>query len=226
MNQGQGEHNHGGVALRAALLGTTFGVSICLATTTYAHSPQLPLYIAALCLFHVLEYWTTAVYNPKNVSVRSFLLSSNGIAYWAAQAFGVVEYLIVSYFWQRRTNLTYWCTFVGCLLVVAGQGMRSTAMIHAAQSFSHALAYSKKADHVLVTAGVYSCVALPFQAASHSNGYRFSRHPSYLGFFWFGIGTQVLLGNLVGCLIFIGILWKFFHERIRYVSLCFLSFSS
>lgn len=44
---------------------------------------------------------------------------------------------------------------------------------------------------------------------------RFARHPSYLGFFYFGIGTQVMLANPVSSAVFAAILWRFFSERIR-----------
>lgn len=37
-------------------------------------------------------------------------------------------------------------------------------MIHAAQSFSHALAYAKKEDHVLVTDGIYAYAGKPSKA--------------------------------------------------------------
>lgn len=40
---------------------------------------------------------------------------------------------------------------------------------------SNSLAYSKRPGHELVTSGIYS----------------WSRHPSYAGFFWWAVGTQV-----------------------------------
>lgn len=43
------------------------------------------------------------------------------------------------------------------------------------------------------------------------------RHPSYFGFFWFGLGTQILLANPISLAVFTFILWRFFQERIRYV---------
>lgn len=69
----------------------------------------------------------------------------------------------------------------------------------AGHSFSHIVKTKKESDHVLVKTGVYS----------------WSRHPSYLGFFWWAIGTQLLLLNPVSLVIFIFVLWKFFSDRIR-----------
>lgn len=72
-------------------------------------------------------------------------------------------------------------------------------MIHAASNFSHQVASSKRADHILVTQGIYA----------------YARHPSYTGFFTWALGTQVLLCNPLGTLVFAAVLWRFFNARIR-----------
>lgn len=41
------------------------------------------------------------------------------------------------------------------------------------------------------------------------------RHPSYFGFFWWGIGTQLVCGNTLCLLAYAGVLWKFFSSRIK-----------
>ena len=43
-------------------------------------------------------------------------------------------------------------------LVVFGQTLRSTAMIHASTNFSHTVAFRKRDAHRLVTDGVYGYV--------------------------------------------------------------------
>jgi len=83
--------------------------------------------------------------------------------------------------------------------VVMGQGLRSGAMIHASNNFSHIVADKKRGDHELVTTGVYG----------------WTRHPSYVGFFYWATGTQVMLGNKVALIGFVGMLWVFFSRRIR-----------
>lgn len=72
-------------------------------------------------------------------------------------------------------------------------------MIHANNNFSHVLAWKKRTDHKLVTDGVYAWV----------------RHPSYVGFAYWALGTQLMLGNKLALLGFAGILWLFFSRRIR-----------
>jgi protein-S-isoprenylcysteine O-methyltransferase Ste14 len=44
--------------------------------------------------------------------------------------------------------------------------------------------------------------------------YAYFRHPSYFGFFWWGIGTQVMLGNTLCLVAYAGVLWYFFMKRI------------
>lgn len=52
----------------------------------------------------------------------------------------------------------------GAAVAAAGQLMRSLAMWEAGASFTHLIQHSKRAEHVLVTSGVYAL----------------SRHPSYV----------------------------------------------
>jgi len=46
--------------------------------------------------------------------------------------------------------------------------------------------------------------------------YAWFRHPSYTGFFYWAVGTQMILQNHVCFVIFASILWRFFYLRIRY----------
>lgn len=49
---------------------------------------------------------------------------------------------------------------LGIVLVVLGQLLRSTAMIHAASNFSHAVAFEKASGHKLVVDGIYAWVSI------------------------------------------------------------------
>ncbi len=84
-------------------------------------------------------------------------------------------------------------------MLVVGQGTRTTAMIHAGSNFNHLIQSKKKEGHVLVTGGIY----------------KYLRHPSYFGFFWWGLGTQVVLGNAVCLVGYAVVLWRFFKRRIE-----------
>ena len=87
----------------------------------------------------------------------------------------------------------------GLAIVVAAQILRTTAMATAAANFTHAVAYQKTASHTLVTSGIYS----------------WSRHPSYLAFFWWAVGTQIMLGNPFATAGFALVTWRFFKRRIE-----------
>jgi protein-S-isoprenylcysteine O-methyltransferase len=46
--------------------------------------------------------------------------------------------------------------------------------------------------------------------------YKFLRHPSYVGFYYWAVGTQLLLGNPLHTVLFAIAAWMFFHRRIPY----------
>lgn len=89
---------------------------------------------------------------------------------------------------------------MGIALMLTGHIFRLGAFISAKSNFHHIVQYHKDPNHTLVTTGIY----------------KFSRHPSYFGFFTFAIGSQIVLGNIL-CMITHAItLWKFFYERIEF----------
>jgi protein-S-isoprenylcysteine O-methyltransferase len=206
-----------GISLRAFALGVTLGISTSL-TLELAYWGNVlwkaPCFVIVLALFHYLEFDLTARYNPADASISSFLLSSNGIGYAAAHTSAMLEVLVRT--WLYSSYAPAWLSLpfrlprilpslptsmtvgLGLALIIIGQLIRSAAMRTAKANFNHVIQWTKRADHVLVTNGVYA----------------FSRHPSYFGFFWWGLGTQVLLGNRICFVIYAVVLWKFFHQRI------------
>jgi protein-S-isoprenylcysteine O-methyltransferase len=195
-----------GIALRAFLLGGVFfgSSTLTLYISSQTSSPlwRLPFFLSSLSLFHFLEFYTTALANPTNAEASSFLLSSNGWAYNIAHTAAFAECLL-SHTYGTRALLPQFVhillLFSGLFLVLIGQIIRTTAIIQAGPSFSHLVAKQKKETHVLITRGVYSIL----------------RHPSYFGFFWWGIGTQLVLGNFVCLAGYSVVLWKFFSARIQ-----------
>jgi len=79
-----------------------------------------------------------------------------------------------------------WIEGTGLACVVFGEALRKTGQLTAKQCFTHNIARQRRDGHVLVTTGVYAYV----------------RHPGYLGWFIWAVGTQVLLQNPVGVLLF------------------------
>ncbi|KAG9636771.1 farnesyl cysteine-carboxyl methyltransferase, partial [Aureobasidium melanogenum] len=185
-----------GITLSACSIGT-----IQLALSGY-RIWRLTEFIATLSLFHFLEFWTTARYNTANAKVSSYLLTSNGGSYLAAHVAAMIEIIVTSLYFpglQDRYSNTYTIA-LGLTVVVMGQAIRSIAMAQAGVSFNHIPAKSKKNDHVLVTEGLYS----------------YFRHPSYFGYFFFAVGTQVVVGNKICCVSYLIILWFFFKDRINH----------
>jgi protein-S-isoprenylcysteine O-methyltransferase len=219
-NYPTGSKSLSGISLRAFLLGTSLGLttSLTLLLTVY-RTPfwRIPFFVAALSLFHFLEFFVTARYNTPYATVKAFLLSSNGWAYNAAHGSALLECLISHYFWPGQSSLGRMLSVsgpfgsvslllvVGLVLTALGQVVRTLAMATAAGNFNHHVQVEHKAGHVLVKSGLY----------------RFLRHPSYFGFFWWGLGTQLVLGNVVCFVGYAVVLWRFFATRIKRESLLF-----
>ncbi|PLW04701.1 hypothetical protein PCASD_25343 [Puccinia coronata f. sp. avenae] len=206
------------VACIAFLLGFLFAANIAslLVLSNYSPAPcpwtRLNLYAIQLLLFHLLEFLTTAIFNPTRVTVDSFLLN-NGASYWYAQLFCVLEYLLRARYVSpdHAFSIDYAIVrWVGIALSVGGQAVRTSAMITAANSFNHRVSThaSKQVDHSLVTHGVY----------------QLCRHPSYFGFFWWSIGIQLFLSNSFSLVFFAGVLWSFFNSRIQTEELHLIKF--
>ncbi|KAF9008961.1 Isoprenylcysteine carboxyl methyltransferase family-domain-containing protein [Cyathus striatus] len=186
----------------AFLLGSTFALGFLTFlvggfSSTWWSTYQLGFFVASWALFHWAEFAVTAGWNLEKCSVDSYLLD-NGAMYHIANGTALAEYLITLFFKQEYKKIPY-VSQIGILLVVFGQSLRSIAMIHASTNFSHAVAFNKRDSHNLVTDGVY----------------RWFRHPSYAGFFYWALGTQLVLQNPISLILFVVLLWRFFYYRIR-----------
>jgi protein-S-isoprenylcysteine O-methyltransferase len=196
-----------GIAVRAFCLGGVFVLAAVLAGVTliYTSSPlwRIPFFMACLSTFHFLEFWTTAAYNTPAAEVHSFLLTANWPAYAIAHVSAMIECLLTNLIFPNRpwAPLHSGTLFllIGLVLAAVGQVVRSAAMIQAGTSFNHNIQYYKAETHTLVTTGIYSTL----------------RHPSYFGFFWWAIGTQLILGNIICLGGYAFVLWNFFNRRIR-----------
>ncbi|GAP87768.2 putative protein-S-isoprenylcysteine O-methyltransferase [Rosellinia necatrix] len=196
-----------GIAIRSFCLGATLCLSVItmIATFSFTASPlwRLPFFFSALSTFHFLEFWTTAKYNTAVANIGSFLLTANWPAYAIAHVVASLECLLTSLLFPNRAWAPFYSGHIllllGFILVVMGQTARSLAMAQAGRSFNHTIQRKKKDDHTLVTTGVYS----------------FLRHPAYFGFFYWGVGTQLVLGNPICFVGYVIVLWKFFSSRIE-----------
>lgn len=115
-----------------------------------------------------------------------------------ANSLAMMEYLLTLYFRPSLKSFPY-VSSIGVVAVILGQFLRSAAMIKAASNFSHAVAFRKHVSHQLVKDGIYA----------------WSRHPSYAGFFYWALGTQLVLQNPLSFCIYSVLLMRFFSSRIR-----------
>ncbi|KAF1972818.1 prenyl cysteine carboxyl methyltransferas-like protein Ste14 [Bimuria novae-zelandiae CBS 107.79] len=199
-----GDRSFAGIAIRAFLLGVCGAVGFVFTAFLAYHHSRLwrPFcFLGVLCIFHFLEFWTTAAYNTPTAYISSFLLT-NGSAYRQAHTVAFIETIITSYLfpgWQARVHPP-WVLALGVALILVGQAVRSLAMVQAGTNFNHQVQQKKNEGHELVTTGLYSVL----------------RHPSYFGFFWWGLGTQLALGNTISFIGYAGVLWLFFYKRITH----------
>ena len=165
---------HSKVAKRAAFLGSVFGISLLLSFGCCESSWRyFAWYMMSLAFFHWSEYVMIAIYNSHKLSSDSFLLNHSP-EYQIAAVASWVEFIIELWLFPwLKTH--YYISLVGLILMLGGEALRKVAMYTAKASFSHIVENKKADDHVLVTSGVYA----------------WSRHPSYVGWFWWSIGKHV-----------------------------------
>ncbi|XMA20114.1 hypothetical protein WAI453_012905 [Rhynchosporium graminicola] len=194
-----------GIAIRSFILGLTLSSTLVLTLYLLSiGSPiwRAPFFITTLSLFHFLEFYTTARVNTSSARISSFLFSSNGSAYTIAHTTALLETILLHTFFPSAllpSWIHYPILLIGLFFIILGQLIRATAMLTAGTNFSHVVKHTKAQSHELVTTGIYSVF----------------RHPSYFGFFWWGIGTQLVCGNIVSLAGYAWVLWKFFASRIE-----------
>nr|CAG4637313.1 EOG090X0CFU [Ceriodaphnia reticulata]SVE73164.1 EOG090X0CFU [Ceriodaphnia reticulata] len=189
------EHIHQ-IIWRSLLLGVTqgFGTTVCFWGSENYRS--LGWYISVMSFFHFSEFVVTSVIRPKNLSSESFLLNHSK-AYGIAALTSWIEYLVELWLFPGLKNI-FWLSGVGLFLCLGGEVFRKTAMLTAFHNFDHLIRTRREEHHQLVTSGIYSLC----------------RHPSYVGWFYWSIGTQVILCNPLCAVAYTIASWKFFFERV------------
>ncbi|XP_059808118.1 protein-S-isoprenylcysteine O-methyltransferase isoform X2 [Hypanus sabinus] len=118
-----------------------------------------------------------------------------------------VEFTIEKLLFPDMKQVT-WLSFLGLLMALFGESLRKAAMLTAGSNFNHIVQNEKAESHRLVTSGVYS----------------WSRHPSYVGWFYWSIGTQVILCNPICIVGYTLASWRFFRERIEEEEMTLIQF--
>lgn len=210
-------------------MGITLTISIIILLVTSSLSNKyiwLVIYSLLLHGFFILEFINSSLYQYNSVTSKSFLIYGNkgNKQFWYLQLLTIWEYLllrlgklnvIVKYFpnignWSWSWSWSWWWWTIlqifGLLISLLGLFIRHLAMKTCGLSFNHYLItpspnHSKNQyENKLITHGIYKYV----------------RHPSYLGFWLYCIGIQLMLLNIGNLTLTIYILNWFFRIRIEY----------
>lgn len=150
-------------------------------------SPAIGLFTVILSIFHLSEYLSVALWCPRNLNLSSFLLNHSP-QYHTAILIAYVEYFLEKYYFFPNGIPYHWILIIcGLIIIISGEYLRKLAMFTAQQSFSHLIEDKPSSQHRLITHGIY-------------NTYR---HPSYVGWFWWACGTQILLANPISFFIYL-----------------------
>ncbi|KAA6375444.1 MAG: putative protein-S-isoprenylcysteine O-methyltransferase [Streblomastix strix] len=90
--------------------------------------------------------------------------------------------------------------YIGLIIAIIGDSIRKTGIITLGKSFTLQISVWHDKEHHLITNGIYGLV----------------RHPGYMGWYIWTLGTQIMLCNPI-CFIGFGIiLFFFFKDRIEF----------
>lgn len=159
----------------------------------FEHLPLL-IFGVVILFFHASEAALVLYFEPEEWSSKSLLVST---PYAVAMTCGIVEYFVR---WKFVPHLAWSATSMipGLGLIVTGEAVRKAGWLTARASFTHLIKSRRREQHVLITSGIYGVV----------------RHPGYLGWLLWAVGTQVLLSNPICAVIFAIVTLRFFHSRI------------
>jgi len=192
----------GRVALASFGLGILGGASL-VAPILLPEATPFAVYFFLLVCFHMAEYLLTAAFRPDTLSFDNFLLN-HSLPYQVMTVVCWIEYWAEFFLLGPHSSFLpkAWgpaCS-VGLALCAVGFGARVLGMATASSNFSHIIEEVRREDHRLVTNGIYA----------------YLRHPAYFGFFWFSVGTQLLLVNPLCLLGYAAASFYFFYDRIPY----------
>ncbi|XP_046613277.1 protein-S-isoprenylcysteine O-methyltransferase isoform X1 [Neodiprion virginianus] len=194
------------VAVRATSLGYAFGIGILIYLTAPSSWQMFGIYTSVMATFHYSEFLAITWTNPSALSLDSFMLN-HSIEYGIAAFVCWMEFIIERYFFPEMKE-PHFVSWIGLTFCVCGEILRKLAMFTARKNFNHIIQSTKADGHQLVTHGVYS----------------FSRHPSYVGWFYWSIGTQLILQNPFCAVCYTLISWRFFQQRVLLEEMTLINF--
>jgi len=153
--------------------------------------------LLSIVVLHSWEYRIQMRYHPSTSTDQ--YVQGGLVEYMIALSCGYLEYAIERYFFPFKSDPHSPFIWIGAAAMLVGMYIRLGALLTAGKSFNHFVQTRKKKSHVLIKHGLY----------------KYIRHPGYLGYFIFALGTQTLLQNPAALVGFTIVLWRFFDDRIR-----------
>ena len=178
------------------ILSIIFGLSISMIIYTNSIYYPLYLYFITLCIYHYTEYFSVLLYHFDIISYKYFLIDQSN-QWILCTLISIFETIIETYFFNKYKKILI-LFIIGLIMTIIGQFFRISALFTGKKNFTHRIKYTKEEEHTLVTNGIY----------------KFSRHPSYFGFYCWEVGIQLMCCNPICFVAFIIILFKFFNHRI------------
>ncbi|KRY57446.1 Protein-S-isoprenylcysteine O-methyltransferase [Trichinella britovi] len=187
-----------GIVVRSSFLAILFFTGFCGCNSDHFEIFHLfGWYLCVLSTFHFTEFIAIAVCNDDTLSIDSFLLN-HSFEYWLAAILSWVEYFVEYYYFPSLKHVAL-ISKCGFMLTITGEVFRKLAIYTAGKGFSHLVSTKRKETHKLVTTGVY----------------HLWRHPAYLGWLLWCVGTQLILCNPVCFVGYSYVSWKFLKQRIQ-----------
>lgn len=183
-------------------LGVVFGLGVAI----FLQSSNQPvpkatwpfgLYLCFLTFFHWSEFFVVSLTKPEAISVDLYMLNHSP-EYLLAAAASFIEYALEVWLWPAKSTSFAFINLIGLFLCLSGEVLRKVAMFTAARNFSHVVQHVRTTEHHLVRHGVYG----------------WFRHPAYVGWFYWSIGTQLLLLNPICSIVYPLAAYAFFRDRI------------
>lgn len=197
MSYDPGKNDLSVIASKSFGLGAAILVALVVVITAESEVlTTLGYLVVFLGVFHFGEFLSTSLFQTLEVDDDSFILADGDLHIFYAAT--VAEVVMRSLVYKCRYSSAVF--YIGLMLAVMGQIIRSLAMYTAKQNFSHYIQRRHDPKHRLVTSGIYSVL----------------RHPSYFGWFYWIMGVQLVSQNILCLGLGLYRIWWFFHERIRF----------
>ncbi|KAL7062794.1 hypothetical protein AAHC03_0844 [Spirometra sp. Aus1] len=183
-------------------LGIVFGLGVAVflqSSTQPVPKATWPfgLYLCFLTFFHWSEFFVVTLTKPEAISVDLYMLNHSP-EYLTAAAASFIEYALEIWLWPAKSTSFAFVNLLGLSLCIFGEVLRKVAMFTAARNFSHVVQHVRDTEHQLVRHGVYG----------------WFRHPAYVGWFYWSLGTQLLLLNPICSIFYPLAAYTFFKGRI------------